>query len=308
MSTDGNSPGTVFDALETTEGGKGDEPSAPSLLKGVFGTTEGCVGLVLLVLIVALAVIGPLLAPYSPYEVEVAVPLSPPSDEHWLGTDRIGRDVLSRYLNGGQALLVVPLAAVFLALVIGGSLGLAAAYFRGVFETVVMRLFDVMLSLPPLVVTLLIILIIDTSLAGLILALSVGYIPQFGRILRAAAQTAIASDYVLAAKARGESLPFILFREILPNTLTVVISEFSLRVSYATLSLAGLNFLGFGAQPPEPDWAVMVASSISTLHVSIWGAVAPGITIAVLAMSYNLLGESISIHNARGTRDNRMGL
>ncbi len=284
---------------------------AASPKQGAFSivrqSVEGRVGVVILALVVCLAILGPAFAPFSPYEIEVGPRLSPPSDTNLLGTDRIGRDVFSRFLNGGQSLLIVPIVAVTIALIVGGSLGLCAAFYRGLLETLIMRGFDVMMALPPLVVTLFIVLTFGTSLPVLVLAVSFGYYAQFGRILRGASLNAISSDYVLAAKARGEGHFYVIFREVLPGTLTVVISEYSLRLSSATLVLAGLNFLGFGTQPPEPNWAVMVGSSISTLHVSIWGALSAGLTIAALAMSYNLIGESISMYNSRGTRANRIG-
>lgn len=267
----------------------------------VVGTIEGRIGLVLALLILVVIVIGPAIAPYTPNEIGVGIPLSKPSGDHLLGTDNLGRDVWSRFLYGGRSVLVAPLLAVALALVVGGGLGLYGAYTRGRADAAITRIFDLFLTLPPLLIVLVLISGLGVSSTVLVLTVALVFAPRVGRVVRGAAQAVVTSDYVGAAQARGERTSAILIREVLPNTAAPVIADTALRITYAIIFVATLNFLGLGQQPPSSDWGLMVAESRNFIAVQPWATIAPAAGIAVLSVSFNLIADALTRHITRDT-------
>lgn len=262
------------------------------LWRAVLHTGEGRIGLALTVFMLAVIVFGRLLAPGTEYAA--GVPGSGSSAAHLFGTDALGRDILSRFLQGGVTILVIPSIAVSLALVVGGSLGLLSAYSGGWVDMTISKVFDVMLTLPPLLIVLVLIGALGTSNAILVTTVAVVYCPPFGRVVRGTAQSIMANQYVVSAQAQGERSAPIIFREILPNISGPVLTEVGLRLTYGILFVATLSFLGLGVQPPAPDWGVMVAENRGLLTVAPWASLLPALGIAGLSIGFNLVADALS--------------
>jgi peptide/nickel transport system permease protein len=281
-------------AAEATAGTAFEAPTRQrvGLWRSVLRSAEGRIGVFLGVFMVGLIVLGSIFAPETTYGA--GMPGSPSSAEHWFGTDALGRDVLLRFLHGGDTVLLIPLVAVTLALLLGGSLGLFAAYWGGRPDVIISRVFDVMLTIPPLLVVLVVIGALGTSNVVLITTVAVVYAPALGRVVRATAQSVKVNPFVLSAQARGESDLAIIFREIVPNVSGPVLAEFGLRLTYAILFVATLSFLGLGVQPPSPDWGLMVAENRGLLTIAPWGTMLPALGITALAVSFNLIADAVS--------------
>lgn len=263
------------------------------LLTLLWGPLESRVGSLLGMVMVCLIMVGPALAPHAP-DALVAQAAMGASGAHPLGTDGLGRDVLSRVLDGGRLVLVVPLLAVVLATVVGGAAGLWGAYARGRVDGVIVRAFDVLLALPPLLMVLVIISGLGSSDPVLVLAIALFFVPRAGRVLRGTAQAIIGNDYVQAAQARGERTSAILAREVLPNMAAPAIADFSLRMTYGVIFVTTLSFLGLGAQPPSSDWGLMVSESRTLLGTQPLAVLAPAIAIALVSVSFNLVADGVS--------------
>jgi len=265
-------------------------------VRAVMSTAEGRVGIVVTVLMLALVLIGPLVAPYPPNQLDPGAVLEGPSRAHVFGTDQLGRDVLSRFLWGGRTVIVVPFIAVTIACAIGAVLGIAAAYLGGVFDIVISRLFDFALTMPTLLIALVLIWALGTSPAVLVAVVALVFIPRLGRVFRGAAQGVVTQDYIAAAQARGERLGYILWRELTPNMIAIVIANYALFMTYAIIFVATLSFLGLGAQPPSSDWGLMVAQSFGFATTNPWATLAPSFGIAGLSLAFILLGDAVTRH------------
>jgi peptide/nickel transport system permease protein len=263
-------------------------PARPSLL----------IGLSLVVLNVIVALAAPLLAPYSPTEPDALNAIEGSSSAHWLGTDQLGRDVLSRVLYGGRYAMIVSLSAALLTVIIGTVLGCLAAYRRGWFDEVLMRILDSVLSVPAILALLVVVTALGSGVPVIILASTVVYCPALIRVVRAAALSIVGLDYVTAARARGEGFWPIMVREIWPNILDVVLVEFAMRASWIMLLVSSLSFLGFGANPPTPDWGLMVSENRSLLTVVPLATIAPILALATLIVGLNLAADGLA--KARG--------
>ncbi|MBV1695718.1 MAG: ABC transporter permease [Hyphomicrobiales bacterium] len=249
----------------------------------------------------ALALLAPLVAPYDPLRQNIVARLKPPSAAFWLGTDQFGRDNLSRILNGARTSLLVSGLAVSLALVLGGTLGLMAAYYRGWFDRIVMRMMDILFAFPVLLLAIAIVAILGPGSLSAAFAIAIVYTPIFARLLRGPALVIAASDYVLNARAIGASDARIIGRHILPNLMGVVLVQTSLLLSAAILVEASLSFLGLGTQPPTPSLGLMLAEGRNVLLLSPWSAVFSGLAILLLSFGLNLLGDVL-----RDTLDPRL--
>jgi peptide/nickel transport system permease protein len=263
-----------------------------SLLRSMLETGEGQIGVGLGIFMIGLIVLGQFLGPSTDYGA--AAPGSSPSAAHWFGTDALGRDVLSRFLHGGGTVLLIPLVAVTFSLIIGGSLGLFGAYWGGWPDVVISKVFDVVLTLPPLLVVLVIIGGFGASNTVLIVTVALVYAPGLGRVVRGTAQSVIVNPYVLSAQARGERDLSIIFREVLPNVSGPALAEFGLRLTYGILFVATLSFLGLGVQPPASDWGLMVAENRGLITVAPWGTMLPALGITALAVALNLSADALS--------------
>jgi peptide/nickel transport system permease protein len=240
----------------------------------------------------AVVVAGPWVAPYPPTRTGVGLPLHGPSGSHLFGTDEFGRDIFSRGLAGGRGVVVVPLLGILLAFLLGGLTGMVAGYARGRVDAVFTRAVDLSLSLPPLLLVLLVITGAGGSSAVVVLTLAVVFAPRIARVVRGAAQTVAANEYVELARTRGESALSIAAREILPNITGTLAVEFALRFTYAIIFVATLNFLGVGAQPPSPNWGLMVAEGRDYMGIVPLEVLAPAGGIALLSIALNLLADA----------------
>lgn len=260
--------------------------------RAVLGTAEGRIGLAVAVVLLALTTFGALWAPStSPGD---ALPALGPSSQHWLGTDALGRDVLDRLAAGGTTVLLIPLVATTIALIIGGTTGLVAGFVGGRGDDLYTRFLDLLLTLPPILIVLFVIGMLGASDTVLIVTVALVYAPQFGRIIRGTTQAASVNTYIAAAQSRGERIPWIVFREILPNTYAPVLATFALNLTYAILFVTGLSFLGLGVQPPNPDWGLMISENRPILSVAPLSVLAPAGAITLLAVSINLIADAIA--------------
>ncbi|MCI2417621.1 ABC transporter permease [Saccharopolyspora sp. K220] len=257
-------------------------------------STSARIGLVIVGVHILLALLAPLISPYSPVANDPAQALLGGSWQHWAGTDQYGRDVLSRVLHGGQYALTVSFLATLCTVGLGTLIGTFVALRGGWLDNVVMRVLDAVLSVPPILALLVIVTVFGTGSGVIVLAVTVVYTPAVVRVVRAAAQGVVPADYVTAARARGERALPILVREIFPNIVDVVFVEFAMRASWAVLLISSLSFLGFGVNPPAPDWGLMVAENRTAITVVPLASLAPIIALATLVVGLNLAADGLS--------------
>ena len=248
---------------------------------------------VLIALVLLLAVFAPLIAPYGEAEQDVLARLQPPSAAHWFGTDELGRDVLSRILYGSRLSLAIGILPSVISLVIGIVLGLLAGYFGGWADYVIMRLADVMLSVPSLLLAMVVMYTLGSSTVNLFVALSMVGWASVARVVRSQTLNLKESEYVEAAQSIGVSRFNIMRRHILPNCIPSLIVLFTLNVPAAILSESSLSFLGIGAQPPAASWGLMVNQSKQFLFTQPWLALAPCVAIMVVVLAFNFLGDGL---------------
>ena len=254
---------------------------------------SGAIGCAILLFVLVIACLGPALAPHSP-TAPVGAPLTGPSGTALLGTDFLGRDVLSRLLNGGSSVIGLAAAATALAYLIGLWIGLVAGYSRSIVDPLLMRTVDVMLAFPPLLFLLVLITGAGSSVAILIVGVAVIQAPQISRIVRTATLEVSVRGYVEAAIARGERAPAVVVREILPNILAPILVDAGLRFTFSILIIASVNFLGLGLQPPSSDWARLIGENRSYISENSLAVVAPAVMIAILTIGINLTGDAIA--------------
>ena len=251
------------------------------------------IGLAIVGTIVVLGLAAPWIAPHPWDTISIRTRFRPPNATYWLGTDDYGRDVLSRLLMGARLSLAMGLGATLVSVAIGVPVGLAAGYFRGWVDEALMRLADVLMAIPAIMLGLLVLAVTPPALWKTALAVGFVYIPPIARVTRAVTLGLAGEEFVQAARARAESNAHILFREILPNAWPPLIVEASLRVTYAILLGSALSFLGLGAQPPSSDWGLMISEARSFLDRAPWIALAPGAAMCLLVIGINLLGDGL---------------
>jgi peptide/nickel transport system permease protein len=249
------------------------------------------VGLVITGSIVLLGLLAPWISPHPWDTISMRTRFVPPNATYWFGTDEYGRDVLSRLLMGTRLSLTMGVSATLVSLAVGVPMGLAAGYFRGWIDEALMRLADVLMAVPPIMLGLLVLAVTPPALWKTALAVGFVYIPPIARLARSVTLTLANEEFIEAAKARAESNSYILFREILPNAWPPLIVEASLRVTYAILLGSALSFLGLGAQPPSSDWGLMISEARSFIDRAPWIALAPGFAMCLLVIGINLLGD-----------------
>ena len=251
------------------------------------------VGLVIVLLYVAAALLASALAPYDPAEGDVLARLQAPSAQHLLGTDELGRDILSRLAYGARISLTIQAAAVVLALAIGVAWGLVAGYFGGWVDDLSMRLIDVQLAFPSILLAIAIVAVLGGGLPNVIAAVGIASVPQFARLVRGVVLELRKVEYVAAARALGESDLSVMVRYVLPGTLAPVIVLGSLRMATVLLAASGLNFLGLGVQPPSPEWGAMLSNARDYMFAAPHVTTAPGLAITLVAIGFNLLGDGL---------------
>jgi peptide/nickel transport system permease protein len=263
-----------------------------------FGIS-GAVGVVLTAAVLGIALAGPLLAPHDPAD-RVGGPYGPPTTGAWLGTDYLGQDVLSRLLHGGQSVLLLSVAALGLAYLVGGGIGLVAGLGRGALDAALIRPLDVLLALPPFLVLAVLATGSGRGALVVVLAVALGNIPGIARVVRAACWEVAVRGWVEVAHARGERRVSIARREVLPNITIPLLADAGVRAT-AVIGLVGTaNFLGLGLQPPLADWALMIAENRTGLLLQPWAVLAPALCIAALAVGINLTADA-AVHTRRRT-------
>ncbi|MCA9836543.1 MAG: ABC transporter permease [Trueperaceae bacterium] len=249
-----------------------------------------------LIIIVASLVTGifaPLIAPYDPLKQDFISNLGSPSQEHLLGTDEFGRDVLSRLIFGARVSLRVAFVSVALAMILGTFLGLTGGYLGGWWELIAMRGSDVLLSLPPILLAMAAVAFLGSSLLNLTLIIGVLYTPRFARVVHAAVVREKNQDYIESQRALGAGIPRILLQGILPNILAPIMVQASLSLGFAILLEAGLSFLGLGAPPPHPSWGNMISTARGYMRQAPYLVISPSITIALIVLAFNTLGDGL---------------
>ena len=240
------------------------------------------------------AVFGPALTPFSPYADDLMHTLSPPSVVHWFGTDQIGRDIFSRVIVGARPILSIAPLATLLATMLGTLLGLVAGYAGGMIDTVVSRMIEVILALPLIVVALLVLVALWKYLIDVTAVIALIFTPLIARTVRSAVRAECALDYVSAAALRNETAFYIMFGEILPNVVPLIVVEVTVRLGYAIFTVASLSFLGFGMQPPSPDWGLSIAENYGLIVGGYWWTVSfAAAATASLVIAVNLIAESV---------------
>jgi peptide/nickel transport system permease protein len=262
-------------------------------MKRALHSWTGRIGLMITLLVLLVAVIGPLLAPYPPNAI-VGIPFSGPSSRFLLGTDFVGRDVLSRLLYGGRSIVLLAGLATVIAYMLGAAIGLAAGYRPSIVDAISMRAMDILLAFPPI----LLLLVLATGAGANPVVLVVGIIlvqlPGIARIIRTATANVSVRGYVEAAIARGESIPRVLVKEVLPNLWGVIVADGGPRLTVSILLVAAINYLGLGLRPPAADWALMISENQGGLTFQPWSVVVPAILIALLTIGINTLADAIA--------------
>jgi peptide/nickel transport system permease protein len=263
------------------------------VLRSALGLWRTRIGLALVVVVGGIALFGPLFAPHGPADF-VGLPNTAPTAAARFGTDHIGQDVWSRFLDGGIEILVLATMATLLGLVLGSALGMLAAYSRGVGDDVIMRGMDVILAFPQIMLVLVAISTLGPSGWLIVLAVGLTTMPRVARVTRGAAQPVVERDFVAAAEALGVPRYGILFGEVLPNILSPLMVEASLRLTYSIGVIASLAFLGFASNLNAPDWGLMIQENQVALVVQPWGVVLPMTAVALLTIGTGLVGDGIA--------------
>lgn len=250
-------------------------------------------GLITVVLMILLSIAAPLFATHDPSAQNLADRLAPPTAEHWLGTDELGRDLYSRVLYGGRITLGMVVAVVLLVAPVGLAVGSVAGYLGGLADRMLMRITDVFLAFPRLVLALAFVAALKPGITSAIIAIALTAWPPYARLARADTLTVRNADYIAAVRLAGASSARIILRHIVPLCLTSVIVRITLDMSGIILTAAGLGFLGMGAQPPTPEWGTMIASSRAFILEQWWVPTIPGIAIFVASLAFNLLGDGL---------------
>jgi peptide/nickel transport system permease protein len=264
-----------------------------TLVKATLKQSRGKIGLVIVVILVLVAVLGPLFAPHSPTAF-VGAPNSPPGPHLLFGADALGRDVWSRFLHGGLSVLGLSLASTIVGVGVGLVVGLTAAYSGGVLDEVLMRVADVFMAFPQIVLALLLVTAFGPKVWLIVLTVGISHAPRVARVIRGAAVQVVERDFVKAAEAVGEPRRRIIFGELLPNVTSPLLVEVGLRLTYSIGLIAGINFLGLGLQPPTSDWGLMVNENRLALTFQPWGVLLPIIAIALLTIGTNLLTDAFA--------------
>lgn len=251
------------------------------------------IGLALVAIVVFGAVFAPVLTPYSPEEADLLNRLEPPSIEHPLGTDQLGRDLLTRLLYGARVSLSIAVSVVVITLVIGTAVGVVAGYAGGRIDEALMRIVDILIAFPGILLALVIAGILGPSLVNIMIALAVVGWTTYARIIRGSVLSIKNQEYIKAAQLMDVSRTRIILRHVLPNVITPVVVLATMDMAYVILGTAGLSFLGLGAQPPTPEWGTMLASGRNYLQTAWWIVNFPGLAIVITVFGFNLLGDGL---------------
>ena len=262
-------------------------------LRRLLSHRGALLGIAYIALLAVTATFAHLILPTDPLAQDLANTLDPPSAEHWFGADQYGRDMLSRVMHGTRTALLAVVVADGLALVLGCGLGLIAGFFGGRVDAVAMRLTDVLLAFPYLLLALIIVAALGPGLTNSMIAIGIVYTPQYARLIRGQVLAVRQADYVRAARALGAARVRIMLRHVLPNSFTPILVMATLQAGSVIVETAGLSFLGLGAQPPSPDWGALLSDGQSYFLTAWWIATFPGLAIFVVVIGFNLLGDAL---------------
>lgn len=250
-------------------------------------------GLVVISIYLLVAFLGPYFVPFDPYRMDLPNTLQAPSLTHLFGTDELGRDIFSRLVIGAGISLSVGVTTVMISFVFGTLLGAIAGYFGGMTDAIIMRIIDIKLAFPEILLAIVVVTILGPGLENVVIAVGIQSIPQFARMIRSKVLSVKESDYVLAARGLGAGHLRILFKHILPNCMAPMIVLVSLRIGTAIITASGLSFLGLGAQPPTPEWGAMLATGRNYLRAAPWVSTIPGLAIMAVVFGFNVLGDGL---------------
>ena len=251
------------------------------------------IGFVVLVFLVLVAIFADYVAPYDPYETNYANVKQPPSAEHWIGTDELGRDAFSRLIYGTRISLTIGIIVVGISMSIGVPLGALAGYYGGLPDLIIMRIVDVLMAFPFIVLAIAMVAVVGPSLTNMMLVLGAVTWIWYTRLVRGMVLSLRESDFILAARALGASSAAIIFRHLLPNVLAVVIVQASFSVAEAILAAAALSYLGLGAQPPTAEWGAMLSNAKELMRILPIMSIAPGVAIMITVLGFNLMGDGL---------------
>ncbi|MGE7022569.1 ABC transporter permease [Solibacillus cecembensis] len=250
-------------------------------------------GLAIVAFFIIIAIIGPRVAPFGMNDQLLTNRLLPPSAEHWFGTDDLGRDIFSRVLYGARISLTVGFSAVLLSAVMGSFLGIIAGYYGRWIDTIISRIFDIMLAFPSILLAIAVVSILGPSLQNALIAIAIINVPTFGRLIRSRVLMIKQEEYIVAARAIGMKNSRILWNHILPNSMTPVIVQGTLAIATAIIEAAALGFLGLGAVAPQAEWGKMLADARVYFINAPWAMVFPGISIMLTVIGFNLMGDGL---------------
>ncbi|MEK9199550.1 ABC transporter permease [Lysinibacillus halotolerans] len=254
------------------------------------------VGTAIVVFFILLAVFGPLIAPEGINEQKLqdsSLRLAPPSSEYWFGTDDFGRDIFSRVVYGARISLAVGFLSVIVSAIVGSFLGIISGYYGRWIDTIISRVFDIMLAFPSILLAIAIVSILGPSLQNALIAIAIINIPNFGRLIRSKVLSVKEEEYIVAAKAIGMKDSRILWKHILPNSLSPVIVQGTLAIATAIIEAAALSFLGLGAEAPQPEWGKMLSDARIHLMTAPWTMIFPGLAIMLTVLGFNLMGDGL---------------
>lgn len=251
------------------------------------------VGTIIVLFFILLAIFGPLIAPQGINDQDFSVRLAPPSSEFWFGTDDFGRDIFSRIVFGARISLAVGFLSVVLSAIVGCFLGIIAGYYGRWIDTIISRLFDIMLAFPSILLAIAIVSILGPSLQNALIAIAIINVPNFGRLIRSKVLSVKEEEYIVSAKAIGMKDSRILWRHILPNSFSPVIVQGTLAIATAIIEAAALGFLGLGAEAPQPEWGKMLADARVHLMTAPWTMIFPGVAIMLTVLGFNLMGDGL---------------
>jgi peptide/nickel transport system permease protein len=293
-----STPGTVTTDLPTapTTPAEDEERKAQrERWKLLWRSRTFVAGAIIVGVFIFLAIFGEMLAPDDPFATDPLNDLAAPSSEHLFGTDRVGRDILSRVMAGAQDIMIIAPAATLLGTVLGTVLGLITGYYRGAVDDILSRVIDAFLAIPAVILAMLAIVALGASNITIIIVIGLVFAPIIARTVRAAVLQERDMEYVAAARLRNEKAPYVLFAEILPNVMGPILVEFTVRLGYAIFTVATLSFLGFGVQPPAPDWGLQVFEHYGFISGGYWWPVLfPALAIAILVVGVNLVADGIA--------------
>lgn len=250
-------------------------------------------GLVVISIYLIVAFVGPYFVPFDPYRMDLPNTLQAPSFNHLFGTDELGRDIFSRLVIGARISLSVGVTTVIISFVFGTLLGAIAGYFGGMADAIIMRIIDIKLAFPEILLAIVVVTILGPGLQNVVIAVGIQSIPQFARMIRSKVLSVKESDYVLAARGLGASHLRLLFKHVLPNCMAPMIVLVTLRIGTAIITASGLSFLGLGAQPPTPEWGAMLATGRNYLRAAPWVSTIPGLAIMAVVFGFNVLGDGL---------------